>query len=131
MTTNNANKTEFEKGIEVINSLAKDFSPREANSGVSYFKGKNRLCKILKTKKGISLEINVRVPKATENKFKLESLTDKEAKEKHLGTMKYKVTRMDDTKALKEILPELIKAYKKAYEEEPKATEESKATEAK
>ena len=129
--TTNANKTEFEKGIEVINLLAKDFSPRVAGSGVSYFKGKNRLCKILKTKKGISLEINVTVPKATENKFKLEALTEKEAKEKHLGTMKYKVTRMDDTKALKEIVTELLKAYKKAYEEEPKATEEPKAPEAK
>jgi hypothetical protein len=127
--------TEFEKGVKLITELSAslEIKPREAGSGVSYFKGKNRLCKILNTKKGIKLELNVIVPKAIENKFKLDSLTEKEAKDKHLGTMKYKAFTLSEVKELKEVVEAALKAYKTLYEpkveeakEEPKASEETK-----
>lgn len=130
-------KTEFELGVEVVTKLAAslEIKPREAGSGVSYFKGKNRLCKINKTKKGIKLELNVEVPKAIENKFKMEKLTEKEAKDKHLGTMKYRAFSLQDTKELTEVIKAALAAYKSLYEpkveeakEEPKQSEEAKQT---
>lgn len=136
MTQNNQ-KTEVEKGLEVISGLVKDFEQRKAETGFSYFKGKNRLCKVLNSKKGIRLELNVLVPEALEKKHIMTRITKEVAKAKHLGTMKYSVIALQDAGALKEVIEAALVAFKAEYEpttevkpevkEEPKATEKPKA----
>lgn len=124
MTTNNKTVTEYEKGVELMKTVAKGFDPRSSQTGTSYFKGKERLCKVLNSKKGIRIEVNVFVPKAVEDKFKMVRLEEGVAKKKHLGTMKYPVIALDDTGSLKELVGHLVKSFEEptaAAKEEPKA----------
>jgi len=121
MTT--VNKTAYETGVEVINGMAKEFTGKPAAQGVSYFKGKNRLCKILNSKKGIRIELNVTLPEILEKKYQMVSIDEATAKKKHLGTMKYLVVSLQDDKALKEVLTAALKSFKAIHEvEEPKET---------
>lgn len=78
---------------EVRKQIGKDGKIREisGNTGISFFEGKKRLCKLLNTKKGMTLEVNVNLPKSVEKKFILTKITYAEAHKKHLGTMKYYV----------------------------------------
>lgn len=122
MTTNNKTVTEYDKGIEIMSKIAKEFQARGSQTGTSYFKGKDRLCKVLNSKKGIRIEVNVLVPKAVEDKFKMERLGEGVAKKKHLGTMKYSVVALDDAGSLKELIGHLVKSF-----EAPIAAEEPKA----
>ena len=61
----------------------------EVSSGKSFFEGKKRLCKILRSKKGFSVEINVRFSKEVEKEFGLRFIMLEERKVKKLGSMKY------------------------------------------
>lgn len=116
MTTGKSTKTEFEKSVEVVTSLAKEFEARSANTGISYFKGKNRLCKVLNSKKGVRIEVNVTVPKAVEAKFKMEPISIETAKKKHLGSMKYSVVTLDDSGVVKEFIGHLLSSFKATFE---------------
>lgn len=85
---------------------------KEISTGTSYFQGKTRLCKVLKTKRGISLEINVLLPKEIEEEFFLEKISAATAYKKHLGTMKYHA-KLNDEKALPKLIKSMVEEFKK------------------
>lgn len=89
---------------------------QEISTGTSYFQGKNRLCKVLKTKRGISLEINVILPKEIEEEFLLEKISAATAYKKHLGTMKY-MAKLNDEKSLPKLLKSMVEEFKKLNQE--------------
>lgn len=109
-------KTEFEKSLEIIRTLAakqKDLKlmEQEAKTGYSFFSGKNRLCKILKSKRGITLEVNVKLPEKFKEIPEIETITAAVAYKKHLGTMKH-LYRGQDSKLVKEIITAAIEQMK-------------------
>lgn len=105
-------KTLFEKANEDIAKAVKatKIVAQEVKTGTSYFEGKSRLCKVLKTKKGITMEINVTLTKAVEEEFGLEKISAKTAYEKHLGTMKY-MARFNDGKQINKLLKLMVAAF--------------------
>lgn len=98
----------------------------EINTGISFFEGKKRLVKILKSKTGLSVEVNVVLDKETEEKFGLTKITRKMAHEKHLGTMQY-MAKINDIK----LFPEFIKKAVDAFKAEQVAEKASKEAEEK
>lgn len=107
-------KLVFEKATEVVNELIKgtNFVPQENNTGVSFFEGKQRLVKIVKSKRGLKMEINLPLSKTMENKLEkgngiLKKISPQEAKEKHLGTMKYLYVDNSE-KMVAEIIKDLL-----------------------
>ncbi len=84
---------------------------QENSTGISFFEGKKRLCKILKSKNSLSIEINVTLDAETETKFNLTRITAKVAHQKHLGTMKY-MARIGDPKELPELLKSMVASFK-------------------
>jgi hypothetical protein len=116
--------TESEKALKVIQDLvskAKDLKlvEQEAKTGFSYFAGKKRLCKLLKTKRGVTLEINVKLPKELKDLAGLENISTAMAHKKHLGTMKH-LFRSPDSKEIKKIMVEALKVFKAENQEEKK-----------
>jgi hypothetical protein len=83
----------------------------EVSTGTSFFEGKKRLCKVLKSKKSASIEINVNLDKATETKYNLSKISLAVAREKHLGTMKY-MANIHDTKELPGLIKALVTSFK-------------------
>lgn len=89
----------------------------ESKTGYSYFQGKNRLLKVLKSKKSVKVEINVQLDK--EFLKSVESNTDvivtdisvDLAKKKHLGTMKH-ILQTNNTKDIEKYILETIKVFK-------------------
>ena len=118
------NKTKVELALEAIRKGIKGSKIVEAegNTGWSFFEGKDRLGKVLKTKKGFVLEINVVLPETVEKQFVLQPLLASVAQKKHLGTMKYHPVRTIDDKEIPILIAEMIKAFK--------AVQTSKAKEA-
>ena len=115
-------KTEFEKSLEIIRNLIakqKDLKlmEQEAKTGYSFFSGKNRLCKILKSKRGITLEINTKLPEKFKEIPELESISAAVAYKKHLGTMKY-LYRGQDSKLVKELITAAIEQMKSEFKSE-------------
>ena len=99
----------------------------EASTGYSFFAGKKRLCKLLKTKRGISLELNVKLPASFSKDLEgMETISAAVAHKKHLGTMKHLYKSGTDTK-VKEIMEQALQVF--AQELKPK--EEEKIKEAK
>lgn len=84
-------KSTYEIAVEEIQKATKGtkIAECEVATGISFFEGKKRLCKVLKSKKSIAMEINVNLDKATEEKFNLNKISPAMAHQKHLGTMKY------------------------------------------
>ena len=87
-------ETEFEKSLKILrNTVTKNpelkLVEQEAKTGFSYFSGKTRLCKLLKTKRGVTLELNVKLPKKYDDTPGLQNITAAIAYKKHLGTMKH------------------------------------------
>ena len=105
-------KTLFEVTNEEIVKVTKGTKivPQEAKTGISYFQGKNRLCKVLNTKKGISMEVNITLSKEIEKEFGLERISAATAYKKHLGTMKYMV-RLNDEKSLPKLLKLMVAEF--------------------
>lgn len=99
---------------------------QEISTGTSYFQGKNRLCKVLKTKRGISLEINVILPKEVETEFTLEKISAAVAYRKHLGTMKY-MAKLNDEKVLPKLLKSMVEEFKKLNQVAKEEVKEQKA----
>jgi hypothetical protein len=83
----------------------------EINTGISFFEGKKRLVKILKTKGNPSMEINVVLDKETEEKYGLTRISRKVAHEKHLGTMQY-MAKINDIKLFPELIKKTVDAFK-------------------
>jgi len=104
--------------FEVVNS-----------SGFSYFKGKKRVLKILKNKKGYKIEINVEFSKEIEKKYGLVKLSLKEKVEKKLGSMWYYYENLD-IKKMEEMIKDIMKVFldekKVVIKEEKKVVKEEK-----
>jgi len=98
----------------------------EISSGKSYFEGKKRLCKILKSKKGYSVEINVRFDKVIEKEFGLRFIMLEERKVKKLGSMKYfySSNKLEDVKKILKLM--VIRFKEELIEEKGKKELEEK-----
>jgi len=83
----------------------------EISTGVSFFEGKKRLCKILKSKGSLAIEINVGLDETTEKEYGLTKISRKVAHEKHLGTMIY-MAKINDIKLLPKLLKTMVEAFK-------------------
>ncbi|MDF2615369.1 MAG: hypothetical protein K0Q47_24 [Sedimentibacter sp.] len=97
------NTTAAIKGTKIISS--------EISTGTSFFEGKKRLCKILKSKNSLSIEINVVLDSETEKEYNLTRISAKQAHEKHLGTMKY-LAKISDVKLLPKLLKVMVEVFK-------------------
>jgi hypothetical protein len=111
-------KLVFEVGVEMVSGLVEGtkFIPQENKTGVTFMAGKQRLVKIVNTKKGLKLEINLELSKNLENKLnesgELMIISKAMAHQKHLGTMKYLYKSIDTTN-LEIAIKDLLKSYAK------------------
>lgn len=120
--------SESEKSMTIINGLiAKNQGLKivasESKTGWSFFSGKKRLCKLLKTKRGVTLEINVSLPQQFKEMAEMENISATMAFKKHLGTMKH-LYRANDSKMVSAIMKEAIAIFK-AEMEAAKAQEQA------
>jgi len=125
--------SEATKSMAVINTLvARNAGLKivgsDSKTGTSFFSGKKRLCKLLKTKRGVTLEINVKLSKETAGIAGMESISAVLATKKHLGTMKH-LYRANDAKQIAAIMKEAIVIFKAELEAE-KAANSDPVTEA-
>jgi hypothetical protein len=95
-------KIKKSKIVEVVN-----------NSGFSYFMGKERMLKILKNKKSVSLEINVILDSEIEKKYNLELFSKEYCKLRHMGSMKYFKSFKIFNNEVKILIDEIIKNFNK------------------
>lgn len=111
-------KTNYEIANEVVakNIKGTKIVANEISTGTSYFQGKNRLLKVLNTKKGITLEVNVVLPEEIEKEYNLEKISAAVAYKKHLGTMKYSI-KLNDDKTLNKLIKATVEEFKKANQE--------------
>lgn len=79
-------------------------------TGVSFFQGKDRLCKIVKSKRGLTIEINVQLPEELTSLMNVTSITREEAYKKRLGTMKH-IYKGSDLKEVKKIMTTAVKIF--------------------
>lgn len=112
----------WEKALKTIEKVTQktDFISQKNSTGVSFFEGKQRLCKIVKTKKNLKLEINLElsntmIKKLNDSNGILEKISPQQAKEKKLGTMKYCFKDTTDN-LVKEIVIDMLKGYYKNFE---------------
>ena len=120
-TTTKVEKSNYEVATEMVFKAIKTGTKivgNEISTGTSFFQGKRRLCKVMKGKRGLTLEINVNLPEEVEKEYSLEIISPAVAKAKHLGTMKYRA-RLVDMK----LLNKLVKAMVDSFKEESKAIE--------
>lgn len=100
--------TEFEKSLKIIREInlkAPELKivEQEAKTGFSFFSGKTRLCKLLKTKRGVTLELNIKLPQNFKDTIGLENISAAQAHKKHLGTMKH-LYKGNDASLVKELI---------------------------
>lgn len=114
---NEDNILEYDKATKIIQNhihINQDLKIVEtANaSGTSYFSGRTRLFKLIKSKRGISLEINVQLPKELCKEVTgMEDISVATAHMKHLGTMKHHY-RNTDSKELAKIIHAIMATFK-------------------
>lgn len=127
MTENNVKvasaKSESELSLDIIRKAIKSapalkLVEAENNTGFSYFMGKKRLCKLLKTKRGVTLEVNVKL--TLKDIPGLETISAAVAHKKHLGTMKH-LYRASDHKQVEVLIKDALKVFKSETEEVQKA----------
>lgn len=128
------NILEAEKAVKIIRDLiskAGDLKliENESKTGFSYFAGKKRLCKLLKTKRGVRLEINVELPKKFAEMPEMENISKEMAHRKHLGTMRH-LYRGSDSRHIKAIMMEALKVFKAELEAEQKEEQKQEVKEA-
>ena len=115
-------KSTYEIAIEAVTTASKTTKivSSEISTGTSFFEGKKRLCKVLKSKKSIAIEINVVLDKATETKYNLNRISLATARSKHLGTMKYmaNIPNVNDIAALVKAMVTSFKAEQAAEKAE-------------
>lgn len=116
----NSKKEEKQKPSETIKTLTrirnlilKDraFVERANSTGWTYFKGATRLCKLVKSSKGIILEINTNLPKELHELPGMEFISRAKASEKHLGTMKF-LYRSQSGEHVKKIIEASLASFK-------------------
>jgi hypothetical protein len=92
------------------------------SSGFSYFSGRQRLFKLLRSKRGVSLEINIQLEKEFTKEFpEMEDISIAKAKAKHMGTMKHHYKASDVSK-LSKILDKIILTFEDSIKTETKQT---------
>lgn len=115
-------KTLFEQGKEKIESVLKkdmkDCKGTVNDTGITYFiTPKQRLCKIIKTKKNLKLELNIYlsdelIKELNENQsVDFQQISKKQAKDKKLGTMKHLVI-ITHNELTEKIIKDMIDGYK-------------------
>lgn len=82
----------------------------DAKTGISFFQGKDRLCKVIKSKRGLTIEINVLLPEILHDIPGLTYISKEEAHRKHLGTMRH-IYKGTDTKDIKKIMSAAVKVF--------------------
>jgi hypothetical protein len=128
-TKNEDSVLEYEKASKIISReilINPDLKIVETSnaSGNSYFSGKTRLFKLIKSKRGVSLEINVQLPKdLCKDLPGMEDISIATAHAKHLGTMKHHY-RSSDSKEIERIIHAIIVEFKRniTKKEEAKIT---------
>ena len=89
----------------------------ESKTGYSYFQGKNRMIKVLKSKKAVKVEVNIQLGKEFlesvkgDDKVIITDISIDLAKKKHLGTMKH-ILQTNDVKSLEKYITYIIKEFK-------------------
>ena len=89
----------------------------ESKTGYSYFQGKNRMIKVLKSKKAVKVEVNIQLGKdflesvKGDDKVIITDISIDLAKKKHLGTMKH-LLQSNNPKALEKYILESINVFK-------------------
>lgn len=83
----------------------------DTKTGITFFRGKDRLCKILKTKSHLRIEINVELPEEISSISGMEYISPERAYEKHLGTMRH-IYRGNDIKEIKKIMLAAVNVFK-------------------
>ncbi len=106
-------KTAVETALDATRTAIKGTKivEQEGSTGISFFEGKKRLAKILKSKNSLSIEINVTLDTETEKEYGLTKISAKVAHEKHLGTMKY-MAKIPDAKLVPKLLKIMVDAFK-------------------
>lgn len=127
--------SESEKSITIINKLIDSnkslkIVAADSKTGTSYFSGKKRLCKLIKTKRGVTLEINVVLPKEMKELSGMETISISTAHKKHLGTMKH-LYRSEDSKQITNIMKAILEVFKQELEAAKKLEEANKKPETK
>ena len=118
-------KLDYEVALEVVDKKvlgekSLKFVRTEAKTGFSYFAGKKRICKLLKTKKGISLELNVDLPaELTKDNPNFKLISEQMAHKKHLGTMK-SYFKTNDVKELTKVMTAAVESFKSTNQEQAK-----------
>ena len=106
----------------IVNSK---FIEIENNTGYSYFSGKTRLVKLLKTKKLITLEINQKIPNNLENLEGITKISYIQAHSKHLGTMKY-LYKSNNSDNIEKIIKACLNQYNKDNKDNSNNSDNSK-----
>lgn len=108
---------EIDKAIKIINeqiNINQDLKIVETDnaSGTSYFSGRTRLFKLVKSKRIISLEINVQLSKEFCKEITgMDDISKSTAHLKHMGTMKHHY-RSTDSKEIARIISNIITEFK-------------------
>lgn len=107
-------KTNFEITVEEVRKAVtgSKIVEQAGNTGTSWFQGKKRLVKVLNSKRGLTIEINVTLPKALEELDGMKKISAVEAHKKHLGTMKY-MYKAPDTKQVSKIIKAAVTQFNK------------------
>jgi len=119
--------------LEEVNTLMKDIKNKKVNetaTGVSFFEGNRRFCKLLNSKKKANLELNVLLPKDLQAIDGMTTYSTVEASKKHLGTMRH-LFQTDNIESLKKVINAaflIFVADGKKKAEELKTQEAKKAT---
>jgi hypothetical protein len=114
-------KSIYEQANEIIKGIVPTtVTTNPAQTGMTYFLNpKQRLCKVVLTKKALRLECNIEltdklIKKLEKNKTVLtvEIITKEVAKKKKYGTMKNLITAID-TSIVKEVIEDMLATYNK------------------
>lgn len=112
-------KLVYDLAVEVVTGETKKtkFVPQVNSTGITFMQGKQRLVKVVKTKRNLKLEINLKLSAPMLKKLKeletgeITEISKALAKQKHLGTMKY-LYKDTNEKMVSEIIKDLLKNYK-------------------
>jgi len=110
-------KSLFDQTNDIVKGIAKKCSITNNNTGNTYFiNPKQRLCKVVLTKKNVKLECNIEVSKELKDKINSSQSSeiidiDKDtAKKKKLGTMKNMLIS-SNTEFIKDIIEDMLKTW--------------------
>lgn len=105
-------KSLFDQSLEIIQKTVAGtkFVEQDGSTGISWFEGKSRLVKLVKTKRNISLEINQDLAPELEALDGMEKISKTKAHQKHLGTMKY-LYKTNEIKNILSIITNALENY--------------------